>query len=107
MEEIIKRGRGRPRKIVSSLEEQENEVIRKYIDSEAMTLEEAALALWMNEGRVRAKPFTKPMVINIERSALEKVKKGLAKYGIKSLDDIFDPKFRKASASNYSTGNEE
>ena len=33
-------------------------------------------------------------VLKIEQRALEKLKNALAKYGIKSLDDVFEPKYR-------------
>lgn len=100
----VKRGRGRPRKQVLSQEEAEDEVIRKYLCREEMTLEEVALALWMSEGRKTKHPMTKMMMLNIINGAMMKIRRGLKKYGIKTLDDVFDPKFRKVSNGTYSNG---
>lgn len=55
-----------------------------------MTLEEAAFAIWMIEGRKTPKPFSKIYARKLEQSALRKMRKGLAKYKICKVDDVLD-----------------
>lgn len=109
--DMVKRGRGRPRKIRKSLEDELDDVILKAYNfnydkcgnlkiirnTTPLSLEETALLIWANEGRKTPKPLSKMQIIKTERSALAKIKSGLAKYGIKGLDDIFD---KKLTASN-------
>ena len=69
------------------------ECLKKHEAGERLSLEETAFAIW--NPAVESKPFTPMGVLKIERRALEKVKLMLKKYGINSLDDAFDPKFRE------------
>jgi len=99
-----------------SLDEQEELVLDKLLEptvgkdgklrfersSEMLSLEESAVALWMIEGRKRSKPMTKMGLLKIEQQALLKIRLGLAKYGIKSLDDVLDThKGRKALSTKF------
>lgn len=95
MEVVVKRRRGRPRKERKSLEEMEDDVILKWLNFEPMTFEEAALALWMHEGRKTPHPLSKPRMIAIEAGALSKIRERFAKIGIKNFGDVYDPKFRR------------
>ena len=95
METIIKRHRGRPKKEVKTLEEMEDDVIIKWLNFEPMTFEEAALALWMHEGRKTSKPLSKPRLIAIEAGAMKKIREKFAKIGIKGVGDVYDPHFRR------------
>ena len=100
METFVKRRRGRPKKEVKSLEEMEDEVILKWLNFEPMTFEEAALALWMHEGRKTPKPLSKPRLIAIEAGAMQKIREKFNKIGIKRLDDIYDPKYHSNANCN-------
>ena len=100
METFAKRRRGRPKKERKSLEEMEDEVILKWLNSEPMTFEEAALALWMHEGRKTPKPLSKPRLIAIEASALQKIREKFKKLGIKQFDDISEPRYRSNANCN-------
>lgn len=84
---VIKRGCGRPAKVVKTLEEQEDEVILKYLQGEPLTLEETALSIWMQEGR-KGKPMTKPGIMAIEARALAKLKQKLAERGINDISEL-------------------
>lgn len=98
METVLKRRRGRPRKERKSLEEMEDDVILKWLNYEPMTFEEAALALWMHEGRKKTKPLSKARMIAIEATAMHKLREKFAEIGVKCLDDICDPHFRNCNA---------
>ena len=100
METFAKRRRGRPKKERKSLEEMEDDVILKWLNSEPMTFEEAALALWMHEGRKTPKPLSKPRLIAIEAGAMQKIRKEFSKIGIKQLDDIYEPRYRSNANCN-------
>ena len=100
METFAKRRRGRPKKERKSLEEMEDEVILKCLNIEPMTVEETALALWMNEGRKTPKPLSKPRLIAIEARALQKIREKLKKLGIKRFDDISEPRYRSNANCN-------
>lgn len=100
METIIKRRRGRPRKEVKSLEEMEDDVILKWLNFEPMTFDEAALALWMHEGRKTPKPLSKARMIAIEAGAMSKIREKFNKLGIKQLDDVYEPHYRCNAGSN-------
>ena len=100
METFAKRRRGRPKKERKSLEEMEDEVILKWLNSEPMTFEEAALALWMHEGRKTPKPLSKPRLIAIEARALQKIREKFKKLGIKQFDDIYEPRYRSNANCN-------
>ena len=100
METFAKRRRGRPKKERKSLEEMEDEVILKWLNSEPMTFEETALALWMHEGRKTPKPLSKPRLIAIEASALQKIREKFKKLGIKQFDDIYEPRYRSNANCN-------
>lgn len=96
--------RGRKRKPVLSIQEQEDAVIEKlYIprlndndelefirSGECLSLEETALALWMTEGRKTEKPMSAMAVLKIQQRALEKLRKGLKEMGINSIEDIMN-----------------
>jgi len=110
-----KRGRGRPRKAKLSMDEKFEDILFRaydfYLDKDGnlkiernstpLTLEETAFMVWNMEGRKTKKPLSNMMIINTERKALEKLRVGLARFGIKSLDDVFDPKYRTAATSKY------
>lgn len=100
METFAKRRRGRPKKERKSLEEMEDDVILKWLNFEPMTFEEAALALWMHEGRKTPKPLSKPRLIAIEAGAMQKIREKFSKIGIKQLDDIYEPRYRSNANSN-------
>lgn len=100
METFVKRHRGRPRKEKKTLEEMEDEVILKWLNFEPMTFEEAALALWMHEGRKTPKPLSKPRLIAIEAGAMQKIREKFKKLGITQLDDIYDPRYRSNANCN-------
>ena len=68
------------------------EALRKRCEGSRLTLEETSYAIWNPEKEDH--PMTCMGVLKIEQRALEKLKLGLAKYGIKSLDDVFEPKYR-------------
>lgn len=64
-----------------SLEEQKLNALKKfYIDHKTLAYDEIAIFMGVS----------KPTVRNIEFRALAKLKEGLAKYGIKNLDDVLD-----------------
>ena len=73
-----------------SLYEMEDEVIYKYMTGERLSLEETAIAIWMHEGKKKPKPFSKIYTLKLEQQALAKLRKGLEKYGIKTLSDVLD-----------------
>ena len=100
METFAKRRRGRPKKERKSHEEMEDEVILKWLNSEPMTFEEAALALWMHEGRKTPKPLSKPRLIAIEAGAMQKIREKFSEIGIKQLDDIYEPRYRSNANCN-------
>lgn len=100
MDTFVKRRRGRPKKERKSLEEMEDDVILKWLNFEPMTFEEAALALWMHEGRKTPKPLSKPRLIAIEAGAMQKIRKKFSNIGIKQLDDIYEPRYRSNANSN-------
>lgn len=91
---------GRKPKEKLSLREQEDEVIMKYICGEPMTLEEAALALWMSDGRKTKKPMTKMGYLKFEQKILAKLKNECAKVGI-TADDL--ALFARKGQSHYDT----
>lgn len=91
---------GRKPKEKLTQEEMEDLVMCKWLNHEPMSLEEASIALWMHEGRKRARPYTKMQILKIEQQALKKLRDGLAKFGIKNLDDVFDPGYRNLSSSS-------
>lgn len=100
METFAKRRRGRPKKERKSDEEMEYEVILKALNSEPMTFEEAAHALWMHEGRKTPKPLSKQRLIAIEAGAMQKIREKFKKLGIKQLDDIYEPRYRSNANCN-------
>lgn len=100
METVLKRGRGRPRKEVKSLEEMEDDVILKWLNFEPMTFDEAALALWMHEGRKTPKPLSKARLIAIEAGAMHKIRAKFEAIGIKQLDDLYEPRYRSNANCN-------
>lgn len=66
---------------------------KKHAAGKCLTLDETAFAIWDPE--TQEKPMTPMGILKIERRALEKLKSKLKKYGIHSLDDVFDPKHRE------------
>lgn len=81
---------GRHKKEVLTDEEMEELVISKYMTYSPMTLEEAAFALWMIDGKKTARPMTRMGILKIEQKACAKMREKLKKYGIKQLDDVVD-----------------
>lgn len=67
--------------------------LKKHAAGNGLTLDETAFAIWDPE--TQAKPMSPMGILKIERRALAKLKNELAKYGIKNLDDVFDPKYRE------------
>ena len=67
--------------------------IKKHQTCISLTLDETAFAIWNPD--TEKKPMSPMGVLKIERRALEKLKAELKKYGISSLDDVFDPKHRE------------
>ena len=55
-----------------------------------LTLDETAVMIW--NPKKEKKPLSAMGVLKIERRALEKIRKGLAKYGITKLDDVLGVK---------------
>jgi len=70
-----------------SLQEQEDEVILKYINGEPMTLEESALALWMADGRKSKKPMSRMGMLKMEQRIMEKLRKACVENGI-TVEDL-------------------
>lgn len=70
-----------------SQQEQEDEVILKYINGEPMSLEEAALALWMCDGRKTKKPMTRMGILKMEQRIMQKLRKACAEKGV-TIDDL-------------------
>ena len=68
--------------------------MKKHRDGKSLTLDETAFAVW--DPDTQAKPMSPMGILKIERRALDKLKCELKKYGISSLDDVFDPKHREA-----------
>lgn len=73
--------------------ELKEEALKKHVAGNALTLEETAYAMWDPNSENR--PMSAMGILKIERRALDKLKHRLSKYGITSLDDIFDPKYRE------------
>ena len=67
--------------------------LKKHGSGKSLTLDETAFAIW--DPDTQEKPMTPMGILKIERRALEKLKSELKKYGIKNLDDVFDPKYRE------------
>ena len=63
----------------------------------SLTLEQTAVLIWHIEGRKTKAPMTKMGMLKVEQNALMKLRLGLAKYGIKSLDDVIDPNGRQTA----------
>lgn len=73
---------GRKAKPKLSLREMEDEVILKYMNHEPMTLEEAALAMWMYDGRKTKKPMTRMGLLKQEAKIMKKLQKACKAAGI-------------------------
>lgn len=100
--DVIKRGRGRPKKVVMNDDDRLAELLLKCYtfsvdadgktiltrNNEVLSLEDTAFMIWNFEGRKTPKPLSNMMMINTERKALEKFKSGLAKYDITQLSDV-------------------
>lgn len=67
--------------------------MQKHKDGELLTLDETAFALWDPEHD--KKPLSPMGILKIERRALDKMKLALKKYGIRSIDDALDPRYRE------------
>lgn len=80
--------------------EHKKRCIKKHEAGECLTLEETAYAIW--DPAHEAKPMSPMGILKIERRALAKLKAELAKYGIKNLDDVFDPKHRETGKQDNS-----
>jgi hypothetical protein len=94
------RKRGRPAKIKMTLEEQEDAVILKYLNGEPMTLEETALAMWMNDGRPKGGPMTRMGVLKLEQRACAKLRKACEAAGIgPEILQMFGTNCKRTSAT--------
>lgn len=93
---------GRPAKPKLTLQEQEDEVILKYLNGEPMTLDEAALAVWMCDGRKTKQPMTKMGFLKYERKILDKLRKEFEKAGL-TKEEFFN--FFNRSQSSSANGN--
>lgn len=69
------------------------EAIAKHKRGNCLTLEETALAIW--NPLTERRPMTCMGVLKIEKRALAKLKEQLGKYGINSLSDVFETKYRE------------
>lgn len=68
-----------------------------------LTLDETAVMIW--NPKKEKKPMTAMGILKIEKRALAKIRKGLAKYGITKFADVFvETKARETGA--YKCGNE-
>ena len=72
--------------------------IAKHKTGERLTLEETAIVLWNPESEKR--PLTSMAIHKIEQRALDKLKVALKKYGITSIDDMFENKHREFAHMN-------
>lgn len=57
-------------------------------EGQRLTAEQTRFAIW--NPKTEAKPLSKTAIMKIEIRALAKLKKALAKYGIKSINDVFE-----------------
>lgn len=69
------------------------DALRKYKAGERLTLEETAVAIWDPESEKQ--PMTCMGILKIEKRALDKLRNKLKTFGIKNLNDIFEPKYRE------------
>lgn len=76
-----------------------NQCLRKHREGLHLTFEETAAVIWDPNGKA-SKPMTSMAICKIEQKALAKLKAALAKYGIKSLDDMFENKHHDFSHIN-------
>lgn len=67
-----------------------------------LTLDETAVMIW--NPKKEKKPLSAMGVLKIERRALAKIRKGLAKMGITKLEDVVGVKTREAGTLKF--GNE-
>lgn len=67
-----------------------------------LTLDETAVMIW--NPKKEKKPLSTMGILKIERRALSKIRKGLAKMGITKLEDVIGVKTREAGAVKF--GNE-
>jgi len=96
----LKRKRGRPAKVKMTLQEQEDAVILKYMNGEPMTLEETALALWMNDGRPKGGPMSRMGVLKLEQRACLKLRKACEEAGIgPEILQMFGTNCKRTSAT--------
>lgn len=82
--------RGRKPKVQLDLEDQIDAALEKYLMHQPLTLDESALLLWQKENRPTEIPLSKARIKAIENSALTKLREGLKKFGINSLDDVLN-----------------
>ena len=70
------------------------EALRRRSSGEYLTLEETAVAIW--DPKKEDHPMTCMGVLKIEKRALSKAREAfIKKYGINSISDVIDPKFRE------------
>ena len=70
------------------------EALRRRSSGEYLTLEETAVAIW--DPKKEDHPMTCMGVLKIEKRALSKAREAfIKKYGINSMSDVIDPKFRE------------
>lgn len=72
------------------------EAVAKHCHGDCLTLEETALAIW--DPLTERRPMTCMGVLKIERRALTKLKEQLGRYGINSLSDVFENKYREVGS---------
>lgn len=112
----MKLKRGRPRKIVLSQDDRIEDLLEKMFtfslsddgkvmltrnESFRLTYDDAAFMLWNYDGRKTPKPLSKVGMMKTEQRICSKMKSDVVKHcGIKSMDDVIDPKYRCA-ASKY------
>jgi len=75
------------------LEAKKRCIRKRREDGKCLTLEETAFAIW--DPKHEKKPMTPMGILKFERRTLDKFKRELEKRGIRSLDDVFDPKHRE------------
>ena len=77
----------RQKKCRMTQKEKEDAVILKFRNNEAMSLDEAALALWMSEGR-KGKPMTRMGLLKMEQRILVKLAKTCQDRGLNKAEVI-------------------
>lgn len=69
--------------------------LRKAMNGERLTFEETAFAIWDIDKEAR--PMSPMGICKLQKRILEKCNDKLSKVGIKSSDDVFEPKDREVA----------